>query len=194
MGWASSRVAPQQLCSPPATTPLLSHVFLQKTSELPAHPSPPLLTLTWAASPAGPWPRAVAHSCSGPWRWQLPQLEAPQDPTDRRTSAHTDPWDQDKPGMWRSSGPLRAWSPLQLAVGMACKCPSLHRISMLTQGSSPVIYMTQPSTQPCNSGVRAGPVLRHPWSLCSLPDLATPPPPPSRTGSGLEPPRVTVHC
>lgn len=93
--------------------------------------------------------------------------------------------------MWGSSGLLGAWSPLQLAVGMACKCPSLHRTSVLAQGSSPVIYMTQPSTRTCNSGVRAGPVLRHPWSLCSLPDLAPRPPP---TGSGLEPPRVTVHC
>ena len=38
-------------------------------------PPPTPQTLTRAASPAGPWPRPVALSCSGPWHWQLPRLE-----------------------------------------------------------------------------------------------------------------------
>ena len=136
--------APHQPPDPSSLTPSLR----RHRNRLPL--SPPLLTLTWAASSAGPWPQPVAHSCSGPWRWQLPRLEdsslAAQDPTDRRTSAHPDPWDRGKPGIWGSLGALGAWSPLQLAVGMACTCPSLHRTSVLTQGSSSVVYTTQPST------------------------------------------------
>lgn len=73
-GWASSR------SSPPATLLPNSHqtaplsCLLSEDTRTTCHPRP-LLTLTRAASPAGPWPQPVAHSCSGPWHWQLPRLE-----------------------------------------------------------------------------------------------------------------------
>lgn len=63
-----SNSAPQQ---PPDHSSLMLS-FRRYRNHLPP-PTPQ--TLTRAASPAGPWPRPVALSCSGPWHWQLPRLE-----------------------------------------------------------------------------------------------------------------------
>lgn len=84
-GGPPAEAAPQQLCSPAATRPLLSHAFFQKIPEPPAtpHPSDPdpgslprwplapaccpllLRTLALAASPTG---RLLTVSPTGPYR------------------------------------------------------------------------------------------------------------------------------